>query len=352
MTRPEKCSHSQWKPWQFGLVRPSDRDLMFMFRQLSTFLNAGVSLGEALNAVSNTREAGRTRKVASLLRDRFSAGEPLSESMKRLGPLFPPLVLALTEIGERTGKLDEFFRTIAEAYQSKLTARKKLISAALYPMFVAVCALFLLPLPELFLPATGTSSQVHSYFTRNLYPLMACFGVVWGWSILGPILMQAKVLARIRDTVILSLPLIGRLMRVMAYSRYFRTFAQTLRAGLELQEILELANQALANVVLQAKVRQVQRGLKRGERLAESLAKTRLFRPDALSMIAVGEQTGTLDENMVLVAEHLEQEAFSLFENSAKLTGPALTLAVGGYIAYKVIAFYSAYFGGIANVMP
>ncbi|MBN2055798.1 type II secretion system F family protein, partial [bacterium] len=321
------------------------KQLAVLFRQMSAMCGAGMSLGEVLHYLRTTSSSLVLRRVLAELDDGLARGRRMSEGMAAMRTVFPPMTIALTRVGEDTGRLDGFLAAVADHLEQRNRIASRINGALLYPAFVLVAALFILPLPGLFLNPPG--ARLHHYFSHNLYPLILVFLLYRLFKMARPHLAAAGLVARGWEWLVVNLPVIGSIVVNLALVRFFRTFAATYAAGVHLEEILQLSFESLANGVLRRRMEKVRISLARGRGIAAGLGATGLLEPFMGQLLVAGETTGRLDESMNRIAGLLETDTMTSVEHATVMLGPVVYLMVAAGLAFKVISFYHSYFGSI-----
>jgi type IV pilus assembly protein PilC len=337
----------QLLPSLFG-IKP--RDIVNFSRHLATLVESGIPLLSAIELLQGQSKGPFARVLGEIGRD-LNNGSPFSAAIAQHKTIFPPIYSRLMEVGERTGSLETVLRRVAVHIEKEQAIVKRVRGAMAYPAFIVLLAAVVVsilvttalpPLTSLFdefntglpLPTRiliGVSSFATAY---KLHMLVAAliFVAVIAWYIRQP---SGR---RQLDYLFVRLPVIGMINIQSNVSRFSRTMAMLLRAGLPLTDIMELVLQTTQNQIIRDELSTVREELMRGEGLAKPFGRSRLF-PSMLSqVVSVGEETGALDTNLDTLAEFYAAE---VDERVTALTGmvqPAMTLGIGLVVAFIAIS--------------
>ncbi len=349
---PARRTFRLWRlfPTLFGVKR---RDLAIFSRQLATLLSSGISILPALRLLAEQSSSKPLREVLDEVADGVERGQSFSAALAVHPYAFPPLYTRTLAIGERTGNLEEVLQRLANYLERMQELSRKLREALAYPVFVLAMAVFVVvlmltfalpPMVQLFenfgadLPWTtraliAFTRWATAYGAYVLFGALAlAFGVAW-WG-------TTPSGQRVRDAVALRLPLIGRIVLEGQIARFAWTAATLIRAGLPLSEVMELAVATTGNVIVAEALERVQIALLSGQGLSGPLAAESIFPPLLAQMARVGEESGTLEENLETVADFYEEEVDRRLRLLVSLVEPALTIFVGlivGFIALSMV---------------
>lgn len=337
-------------PSLFGVKR---RDLIMLSRQLATLLNSGIAILPALRLLAEQSTSRALRAALTEVADSVQQGQSFSAALAAHPYAFPPLYARTVSVGERTGNLEEVLRRLAAYLEKEQELARRLRDALAYPMFVLVVAVFVVVL--MLTVALPPMVQLFETFGAELpWPTRVVIAVThfttdYGLYILIGALALAAVAAwwgtlpsgrRVRDALALRLPLVGEVVLAGQVARFARTAGTLVRAGLPLSEVMELAIATAGNRIVAEALERVRVALLSGQGLAAPLAAEPLF-PGLLSqMVRVGEESGTLEENLETLADFYEQEVDRRVRFLVSMVEPALTVFVGlivGFIAVSMV---------------
>lgn len=341
----------------FGGNRVKLKDLAVMARQFAVMINSGLSLLRALTILSEQSESKKLSEVLGHVRNDVETGQALSASLAKHPEVFPPLMVNMTRAGEVGGFLDSVLVQIAENYEAEVKLRSKIKSAMTYPVVVfaisilAVVGMLLFIVPvfaTMFsdlggeLPAPTKVLMFMSSALKLTAPVLAVALVV------GIIVWQkVKHTAQVRnvlDPIKLKMPIFGKLFQKVALSRFTRNLGTMLRSGVPILQSLDIVADTSGNVVLARAVRDVQESVRKGESLVQPLSQHAVFPPMVVQMMAVGEDTGALDEMLHKISDFYDQEVEATTEALTSLIEPLMIAVLGGIIGSMIIALYMPIF--------
>lgn len=334
------------------------KDLAVFSRQFATMINSGLSLLRTLNILSEQTENPLLAKTIGTLRDDVEKGSSLSGSMSKHPKVFSNLFVAMVRAGETGGQLDTVLMRVADNFEADYRLRQKVKSAMTYPVVVAGIAVLLVTIMLLFvvptfagmftglggtLPLPTKILLTLSQQAKILVPLFLVF------SIAGYItykrLRKTSAEARLRtDQFKLRIPIFGDLFQKVAVSRFTRTLALLLRAGVPVLQALDIVADSTGNEVLARAALDVKESVRSGETMASPLTKHDVFPPMVVQMIAVGEDTGALDAMLDKISDFYDQEVESTTEQLTSLIEPIMIAVLGGIVGAMVIALYMPMF--------
>jgi type IV pilus assembly protein PilC len=333
--------------------RVKGSELAVLARQFATMVHAGVPILRTLEVLR--RQAGSSLLAETLEQMRLGveAGDSLSDAVTRHPKVFDRLFVSMIRAGEAAGALDIVLRQLADATSRSVATRQKIRSALAYPvavlvMVIGVIAAMLLfvvptfagiyddfggtlPLPTRIL--VGASDVV-----RSRLPLVAVatIGIV-----LGARRWLRTASGRLRwHRVKLRLPLLGGLFHKVAIARFARTMAVLTGAGVPVLETLRITADTVGNAVVSQALDETRRAVVRGESLAENLGENPVFPAMVVQLVAVGEETGTLDQMFEIVGPSFEDEVETAVAGFAALIEPLLMAVIGAVVGAMVIALY------------
>ncbi len=333
------------------LDRIKPKDVSGMTRLLSTLLCAGVTLPEALLALTDQVESPRFRNILSDVGSRVNEGSSLADAMANHPKVFNNLYLNMIRAGEASGSLETVLIRIAEFMDQQEELRGKVTTAMFYPMAMGVVGVGVVTLlmvkvvPSIADIFSGQGAEL-PLSTRALIGLsdfvvgywwliiMASVGTVMGWR-----RWKATTAGRlILDRTILSLPVIGQLARKIAVARFSRTLATMLASGVQLLQALDIVRTLLGNVVLEKVLTQARDEIREGEGIAPALKRSGQFPPLVTHMIAVGERSGQLEQMLIDVADAYDREASAAITRATAVLEPIMIVVMGGTVGFIVFS--------------
>lgn len=349
------------KDLSFGRVRLKDK--VSLTKNLSLMLKSGVPLLEALEVLDATTTGAIRRPVNTMLRT-VKSGQPLSEGLRRFPKAFSGYFVGAVFAGETSGTLSENLDTLAgELYKEKeLTA--KIRNSLFYPLLVFFAAIGLgilitvfilpkvvpmfmglrmkLPLPTRMLIGLANLIKDHGQLIL-LLSLGLIVLIVWLWRL--------PKLKPLTHGLLLSAPLFKRLTVNLNLARICRVMGTMLKSGLPIVEALNIAQETAGNWHFKEALKNIKRGVDKGERLSDCLKRHRhLFPEMAIRMIAIGEQSGRLEETFFYLADDYEAEVDAAAKNLATAVEPALLLFIGLTVGFLAIAIITPIYNITGNI--
>ncbi len=334
------------------------RDLAIFARQFSTMINSGLSLLRTLNILSEQTENPLLAKTIGVLRDDVERGSSLSASMTKHPKVFSNLFISMVRAGETGGQLDTVLTRVADGYEADYKLRQKVKSAMTYPVVVACIAVLLVTVMLLFVVPTfaGMFEGLGGTLPTPTKILLMISGqakilipIGFAMSVTGFILYKkfSKESADFRlkaDKLKLKVPIFGELFKKVAVSRFSRTLALLLRAGVPVLQALDIVAESTGNEVLARAAQDVKESVRQGESMATPLERHTVFPPMVVQMIAVGEDTGALDAMLDKVSDFYDQEVESTTESLTSLIEPVMIGVLGSIVGAMIIALYMPMF--------
>jgi len=333
-----------------------ETDLVLFTRQLSTMVEAGISLVQALTALyeqADPKRQGALRAVISDITARVQGGETFHESLAKNPRVFNRLFISMVKAGEHGGLLAEILDRLAGFLEASARLRKKVKSAMTYPVIV-VCIAFaittflivrVVPIfGEIFadfgakLPApTQFLIDVSNFVRGEWYFLVA--GI--GGAIFGVrAFLRSTRGKQLWDRWKLKLPVFGPLVHKICMSRFARTFAQLIRSGVPILEVLDIVGGTSGNHVVETAIKEVGADVEKGDNLSVSLSRKSIFPPMLLRMVAAGEATGKIDTMLEKMADFWDEEIEAMLDALTSLIEPMLIVFLGVIEGGIVIAMF------------
>lgn len=337
-----------------GGSRITPGDIAIFSRQLSTMLAAGIPLVQAFEIVGAGHENASMQKLIMDVKADVEGGSALAEALAKHPLYFDDLFVNLVEAGEQAGALESLLDKVA-TYKEKTEAIKKKVKKALtYPAAVLAVAfvvtiillIFVIPAFEDLFQGFGADLPA---FTRLVIDI-SLFVRTQGWILAGMaggavyaffyFKKRSRPMRQFLDRVILKTPIIGPIMQKAAIARYARTLSTMFSAGVPLVEALESVAGATGNIVYEVGVLRMRDEVATGQRLQQAMENTDLFPNMVIQMIAVGEESGSLDEMSAKVADFYEEDVDNAVDNLSSLLEPLIMSILGVLVGGLVVAMY------------
>jgi type IV pilus assembly protein PilC len=339
------------------------KDVAVFSRQFATMINAGLTLLRSLSILAEQTSNKELARIVGEVRRDVERGSALSVALAKHPKAFSRLYVAMVRSGETGGSLDTVLNRLATTIEQQVELRRKVKSAMTYPIVVGVIVVLILiamlifvvpmfkgmyaqldaklPLPTLIL------LKVSNIF-KKFFPLVfvgAGFGV---WSLKRYVKTPAG--RRRYDAFKLRAPVFGQLAHKTALARFSRSLAALVRAGVPILDALEIVAETAGNMIVAEAVADTQTAVKAGDSLARPLEAHPVFPPMVTQMIAVGEETGALDELLEKIADFYDSEVEATVEALTSLIEPLLIVVMGVCVGGMVIALYMPMFSIISKI--
>jgi len=335
-----------------GKVKPED--IALFSRQLATMMAAGIPLVQSFEIVGNGHDKPAVQKLILDIKADVEGGSALHEALARHPLYFDDLYVNLVEAGEQAGALETLLDKIA-TYKEKTEALKKKVKKALfYPsavMAVAVIVtvillIFVIPQFESLFKGFGADLPAFTQFVINMSRWLQNNGIMFAAAIAGVVYAflyfkkRSRKMRETLDRLVLKAPIIGPILEKAAIARFARTLATMFAAGVPLVEALESVAGATGNIVFENGVMKMRDEVATGQRLQQAMANTQLFPNMVIQMIAVGEESGALDEMSGKVATFYEADVDNAVDSMSSLLEPLIMAILGVLVGGLVIAMY------------
>ncbi len=335
-----------------GKVNPGD--IAVFSRQLSTMLAAGIPLVQAFEIVGNGNDKPSMQKLILDIKADVEGGTSLHEALSKHPLYFDDLYVNLVEAGEQAGALESLLDKVA-TYKEKTEALKKKVKKALfYPASVLAVAVivtvvllvFVIPQFEALYKGFGADLPAFTQFVIGISKVVQHDGLFIG-AVIGGLIWafgyfkkRSRKMREVLDRLILKVPIIGPILNKAAIARYARTLSTMFSAGVPLVEALESVAGATGNIVYEKAVLRMRDEVATGQRLQRAMESTGLFPNMVNQMIAVGEESGSLDEMSGKVATFYEAEVDNAVDAMSSLLEPMIMVILGVLVGGLVIAMY------------
>ncbi|MGH0032057.1 MAG: type II secretion system inner membrane protein GspF [Myxococcota bacterium] len=333
-----------------ALQRVPPLDLAMATRQAATLLGAGIPLVEGLRALTEQVDNPRLKSVFAEVRDRINQGSSFADALGQSG-VFPDLYVGMVRAGEAGGALETVLDRLADYLESQVRLRNKVGSILIYPLvmfgfaLVVIGALVTVVLPQITQLLASLNQPLPIYtrviisaseFTRDWWWAMGLLGV---GAFLG---LRAAIRTtrgrQVWDRLLLRTPVVGRLVRLVAISRFSRTLSTLLAGGLPITRALHTAGEVAANTVIAEAVEAARHSITEGASVAQPLRASGQFPPLVTHMIQVGEQSGELEEMLAKVSDTYEEQVETTVTRLTALLEPFLILVMVGIVLVIILA--------------
>ena len=333
--------------------RVSVEDIALITRQLATLLRSGVPLVEGLSAIIEQVEQPKLSSALTQTRDKVNEGTSLADALRAHPTIFEDLYVNMVAAGESSGTLDAVLDRLADHLDAAAELRTKVSSALAYPAFMVVFGVAVLALLMVVVVPKVTSifegfNATLPWYTRLL--ILISDTVANFWWLLALVFGGAVYFFRrwkaspngrkTWDTRVLSFPIAGQLVLMIAVARFSRTLSTLLSSGVPVLAALDITRNVLGNVKLMQVVEDARASIREGESIAAPLKRSGAFPPIVTQMIAIGERSGQLEQMLVHVAVAYERQVDARLGALTSLLGPLMIVVMGamaGSIALAVL---------------
>lgn len=337
----------------FGGDKVQPVDLIMFCRQMYTITKSGIPLMRGIRGLAASLKLESFQTVLNDICTRLEGGSALSSAMAKHPKVFNNLFVSMVNVGESTGSLDQVFQQLAFYMDRDEKTRKSIKSATRYPIFVMIALAiavtvvnvavipkfadmfkqFGAELPIVTKILIGTSDMFVNYWWAML--IVISLAVAGSWHFLktteGAIWWGKKKL---------SLPVVGDIIDRASMARYARSFSLMLRAGVPLNQALTLCSRAIDNPYLATKIDNIRRGIERGESLLKTHVQADMLTPLVIQMIAVGEESGRIEELLSEVADFYESEVDYDLKKLSDRIEPILIVTMAGFVAVLAVGIF------------
>ena len=339
------------------------KEVAVFSRQFATMINSGLTLLRSLSILSEQTSNKELARIIGEVRRDVERGSSLSAALAKHPKAFSRLYVAMVRSGETGGSLDTVLTRLATTIEQQVELRRKVKSAMTYPVVVGIIVVLILIAMLLFvvpmfkgmykdlnakLPAPTLVLLTVSNILKKFFPLVFVGAGVGVWSLKRYVNTPAG--RRRYDAFKLKAPVFGQLAHKTALARFSRSLAALVRSGVPILDALEIVSDTAGNVIVADAVADTQAAVKAGDSLARPLEAHPVFPPMVVQMIAVGEETGALDELLEKIADFYDSEVEATVEALTSLIEPLLIVVMGVAVGGMVIALYMPMFSIIGKL--
>jgi type IV pilus assembly protein PilC len=343
---------------RFSQIKPPE--IIMFSRQLALLLESGTDIVTSLDLLQDQIANQTLRKTIGEVASDIRGGSSLSVALSKHPQAFSQMYYRAISAGEQGGNLEVVLRQMADYIEKAVSTQKQIKSALMYPLIVVIVAIGVIAILVTFVFPTFASlySELGAQLplpTRILIGITNWLNHYGLFLVIGILAAVGAAYAYIKtpagkyrwDKLMLSFPVVGRIVHLGELSRCCRTMSMLVRIGLPLPEVLAMTIHSSNNKVVVENFTEVQQELIRGEGLSQPMAKRKFFLPLMMQMVRVGEETGNLDNTLGTVAESFEVEGSDRTRTAVGLIQPVLTIIIGLVIGFIVLsmmgAMYSLY---------
>lgn len=344
---------ASWTKVSFGGRRIKPDDLVIFARQMATMVEAGIPILQALDALQEQIAHPYFRSVIISVRDDIQVGTSLSAAFAKHPTAFDNLFINMVKVGETGGVLSTILDRVSGYLEKSLKLKRKVQSAMVYPAVVISMAIIITMV--LLVKVVPTFASIYTSFDQGLPYLtqvlidVSAFLQKYIVYFIGAFVVLVFLLGRwyrtdtgryAIDKTLLRMPIFGDLIRKVAISRFSRTLATLLQAGVPILEALDIVGKSCGNRVLELVVQNVKSNVREGESIAAPLVKSGVFPPMVTRMIAIGEKSGQLEKMLTKVAEFYDDQVDTMVASLTSIIEPVIIGVLGIVVGFIVIAMF------------
>ncbi len=326
-------------------------ELALITRQLATLVRSGLPVEEALRAVSEQTDRPRLKSMMMAVRSRVVEGHTLADGLGDFPHVFPELFRATVAAGEQSGHLDVVLERLGDYTENRQQMRQKIQLALFYPLLLTSVAILVVTglLTYVVPQVVQVFTNIHQELPVLTRALIAFSDFLRAWGILLLILLVGVITGVVRllkrpgprkrfHRMLLSVPLVAKLVRGLNTTRFARTFSILTASGVPVLEALRISAQVMGNMPMREAVEEATGRVREGASLYSALSKSGYFPPMTVHLIASGEASGRLEEMLERAADHQDREMETLNAAILGLFEPLLILVMGGVVLIIVLA--------------
>jgi type IV pilus assembly protein PilC len=338
-------------------------DLSLFTRQLSTMVGAGLPIVRSFHILSEQTKNPMLRKAVGDIRTDLEGGLALNECMAQHPKIFSPMYVSMVKAGETGGALDTILSRLADTLERDREINSKVKSASIYPIMVLCIALlvvifiltFVMPVFVEQFTSSGTKLPAFTQFFMGISYFIRDNGL---WLFVGIILLVVGLKwvgtrpngRLFFDRLYLNLPIVGKVVNRVAVSRFTRILGTLIKSGVPILEALEVLKGVVGNRVISDAIGEARNSIREGQSIAAPIEATGVFEPMVTQMIAVGEETGALDDMLERMSAFYDNEVNFAVDALLKSLEPIMIIFVAGIIGSIIVATYLPVFNIITTI--
>ncbi|MGD9330343.1 MAG: type II secretion system F family protein [Desulfobacterales bacterium] len=328
-------------------------DLILFTKQFSTLFRAGVPMMSMLDILAAQTENPRLEKIITSMRQAIKEGAQLYDAFRQHPAVFSPLYCAMIHAGEVSGSLPKVMERLKYILEHEQKVRSDIRSAMFYPAFVLallvaafiILLAFVLPKFVTILSRSGVALPLPTQIAMAIYHTMVNYG---GWLLAGALIIATAAFFYLRtdrgrftrDYMLLRAPIIGPVVVKSAMSRFSSIFSILQSSGIAILEAMTILSATIGNAAMAREFDRIKELLEEGRGIASPLKKARYFTPMVINMVAVGEESGNLDEMLEEVAAHYDEELEYAIKKMTNAIGPILIISLAVMVGFFAVAIF------------
>jgi type IV pilus assembly protein PilC len=329
------------------------RDVVIFTRQFATMINAGLPLVQALDILAKQSENPALKEVTRQVVFDVESGHTVADALRKHPKAFTDLYTNMVAAGEAGGILDTILLRLAVFLEKNDALVRKVKGAMIYPgvimsvaaIAIGVLLLFVIPVFKEMFASVGMALPLPTRVVIMMSEFLQGYWYMVGGGVTGAVWMGKRYYTTssgklVIDRILLKLPILGDVLRKSAVSRFTRTLGTLISSGVSILEGLEITAKTAGNRVIQDAIMESRASIAGGESIAAPLQKSAVFPPMVISMIAVGEQTGGLDEMLSKIADFYDEEVDAAVSGLLSMMEPVMIVFLGVVVGGMVVSMY------------
>jgi type IV pilus assembly protein PilC len=330
------------------------KDMVVFSRQFAALVGSGVSMLRTLYIIVDQCPNKKLKRAIDDVRRLVESGLSLSDAMTKQAGIFDSLYISMVRAGEAGGILSEVLKRLADFLEYRQKLNQKVRAAMVYPSVVLLVAVgvfwamltFVLPIFEGLFKNIGGELPAYTQFlialsvaARSIWMVLFLIACTVGAFFLRNYYKTQQGKLHI-DAIKLSIPLIGELIRKVSIARFSRTFGTLIQAGVPMLNALEVVKDTAGNAVVSLAVQKIHEEVRQGGTISKPMTRDKLFPPMVTQMVAVGEETGKLDDMLEKIAEFYDMEVENSVDSLTSVLEPIMVVLIGGVVGSVVVGMY------------
>ena len=329
--------------------------------QLGAILKAGLPLASALDMLYGKTEKGPLKTSIGKVYEMVQKGNSLSDALSAQGKAYPTLMLNMVKAGEMSGDLDTTLNKLADHFAKEQKTKNSVKAALRYPKMLAIITLavvilmvaVVLPKMTSTMPQDNLPGLTKALLGLSDFIVDNFIFIAVGVAILVIVVPMIKNMERVRyklDKLKVTMPKIGKLMRMVYTARFARSLATLYEGGIQLIDAMQMCTAIVGNVYISDKMEDAIYRVKKGESISKAMASTNVFDPMLTSMIFVGEESGVLGDVLIRVADYFDEESDNATKALTGLLEPVMLIVMAGVIVLIILAILLPMFSSYDNI--
>lgn len=329
------------------------QDMIVFTRQMATLISAGLPFTMSFDALIGQADNRRLRGVLSKVKMKVEGGSTLADAMAKHPKVFSELYVNMIRAGEVSGMLDEILFRLAGLLEHEAETRARVKAAIRYPVIVIVtlCAAFLILMAFVIPRFAAIYANFRAQLplpTRIMIAINHIATNYW-YLIIGPIIIAIVGLKKYidtepgrlwRDGLKIRLPIFGPIFLKIAMSRFARIFGTLIKSGLPILQTLDIVSTTIGNTVISRVVDNIRDSAREGSGISEPMRVSKIFPPIVVQMVAIGEETGNMEQMLIKVSDYYDMEVEYAIRNLSTAIEPLLLLIIGGAVLLLALAIF------------